>query len=84
MKLDLFPTNIINEYNLRDIVDPDGDVFCEVKRGMYGLPQAGIIAQELLTSAYSSLDIASAPLRQATGAMTGAPSVSLLLSMTSV
>jgi hypothetical protein len=48
MKLDLFPDNIIEEYKLQDIVDSNCFVFCEVQRGMYGLPQAGIIAQELL------------------------------------
>jgi hypothetical protein len=48
MKLDLFPKDIIDEYNLRDIVNSDGNVFCEVQRGMFGLSQAGIIAQELL------------------------------------
>jgi hypothetical protein len=50
MKLELFPDDIILEYNLRDRVDDKGYVYCEVKRGMYGLPQAGIIAQELLTT----------------------------------
>jgi hypothetical protein len=49
MKLDLFPQDIIDEYGLRDKVDTDGNIFCEVRCGMYGLPQAGIIAQELLT-----------------------------------
>jgi hypothetical protein len=49
MKMDLFPEDIIEEYGLRDKVDADGNVFCEVRRGMYGLPQAGIIAQDLLT-----------------------------------
>jgi hypothetical protein len=29
-------------------VDTDGNVFCEVQRKMYGLPQVGIIAQDLL------------------------------------
>ena len=48
MKLDLFPEDIIEEYNLKDITDSDGNIFCEVQRGMYGLPQAGILAQELL------------------------------------
>jgi hypothetical protein len=48
MKLDLFPDDIIKEYKLQDIVDSDGNIFCKVQRGMYGLPQAGIIVQELL------------------------------------
>jgi hypothetical protein len=49
MKLELFPPDIIEEYRLRNKVDADGNVFCEVRQGMYGLPQAGIIAQDLLT-----------------------------------
>ncbi len=47
-KLDLFPDNIIKEYKLQDIVNNNSKVFCKVHRGMYGLPQAGIITQELL------------------------------------
>jgi hypothetical protein len=49
MKLELFPPDIIEEYRLRNKVDADGNVFCEVRQGMYGLPQAGIIAHDLLT-----------------------------------
>ena len=49
IKLELFLEDIIKEYDLRDKVDSDGNVFCEVRHGMYGLPQAGIIAQNLLT-----------------------------------
>jgi hypothetical protein len=49
MKLELFSPNIIEEYRLRDKVDADGIVFFEVQWGMYGLPQAGIIVQDLLT-----------------------------------
>ena len=48
MKLELFPEDIIEEYDLRNKVDAKGNVHCEVRRGMYGLSQAGIIAQELL------------------------------------
>ena len=48
MKLELFPEDIIEEYDLRNKVDANVKVHCEVRRGMYGLPQAGIIAQELL------------------------------------
>ena len=48
MKLDLFPQDIIDKYDLASKVDQNGNVHCEVRQGMYGLPQAGIIAQELL------------------------------------
>jgi hypothetical protein len=48
MKLELFPNDIIKEYNLHNKVNARGDVHCKVRQGMYGLPQAGVIAQELL------------------------------------
>ena len=48
MKLDDFPEDVIAHYNLKELVTPDGYVYVAVKRGMYGLPQAGILAQELL------------------------------------
>jgi hypothetical protein len=44
----LMPEDVIKHYHLCDIATPDGYVYCEIRQGMYGLPQAGIIAQELL------------------------------------
>jgi hypothetical protein len=44
MKINLFPQDIIDKYNLREKVDADGNIYCEVHRGMYGLPQVGILA----------------------------------------
>ncbi len=49
MKLELFLQEIIDKYALCNKVEADGKIFCKVGRGMYCLPQAGIIAQELLT-----------------------------------
>jgi hypothetical protein len=48
MKIELFLEDIIQEYNLPNKVDATGNIHCKVRRGMNGLPQAGIIAQELL------------------------------------
>ncbi len=48
IKLEPFPDDIIKEYGLCNKVDEKGDVHCEVQQGMYGLSQAGIIAQDLL------------------------------------
>ncbi len=39
---------IIKQYNLREKIDSEGYVYIEVRKGMYGLPQAGILAQKLL------------------------------------
>ena len=38
MKLDMFPEDFIEAYNLLDKVEPDGFVYIEVQKGMYGLP----------------------------------------------
>ena len=44
MKLDMFPGGVIDKYNLREKVEPDGCVYIEVCKGMYGIPQAGLLA----------------------------------------
>ena len=49
MKLDMFPDDIIEEYNLPDKVETNWYVYIEVCKIMYGLPQTGLLAQELLT-----------------------------------
>ncbi len=48
LRLEIIPEKIIVKYNLRDLVDADGWVYVEIRKGMYGLPQAGIIANQLL------------------------------------
>jgi hypothetical protein len=48
LKLLDMPENVIEQYKLLNIATPDGYVYCKIRQGMYGLPQAGIIAQELL------------------------------------
>ncbi len=42
------PEGIIEHYNLRDKSTPNSYIYCEIQKGMYGLPQAGIITQQLL------------------------------------
>jgi hypothetical protein len=48
LKLSDIPDEITHEYKLHNIATPEGYVYIEVNKGMYGLPQAGILAQELL------------------------------------
>jgi hypothetical protein len=47
LKLADIPEEIIEEYKLREIVTDNSCVNCKIRKGMYGLPQAGLIAQEL-------------------------------------
>ena len=48
IKITNIPEEVVEHYKLREIVTNDGYIYCEIRKGMYGLPQAGIIAQELL------------------------------------
>ena len=48
LKLEDIPREVIKEYDLTNIATKDDSVYIEVLKGMYGLPQAGLLAQELL------------------------------------
>jgi hypothetical protein len=48
LKLTDIPEEILIKYYLHEIAASDGYVYCKIGKGMYGLPQAGKIAQELL------------------------------------
>ncbi len=47
MPITLIPDEIINQYNLLPLVH-NGFIYIEIQKGMYGLPQAGILASKLL------------------------------------
>ena len=46
--IDLIPEEFIEKYNLRPLVK-NGYVYKQIERGMYGLPQAGILASKQTT-----------------------------------
>ena len=50
MKIPLshIPDEIITEYSLKNKVHRDGAIYIEIQKGMYGLPQAGMLANKLL------------------------------------
>ncbi len=48
IKIDDIPDEIIVEYNIRNKVSSNGHKYIKIQKGIYGLPQAGILAQELL------------------------------------
>ena len=47
MRIALIPEDIIEHYNLRS-KEKNGYVYLEIRKGMYGLPQSGILANKLL------------------------------------
>ena len=49
LHLHIIPQEIIDKYALHDLVDKDGWVYLKTVKGMYGLKQAGIIANMELT-----------------------------------
>jgi hypothetical protein len=48
IKLSDIPDEVINEYKLSEKATINGSIYIRAKRVMYGLPQAGLIANELL------------------------------------
>jgi hypothetical protein len=48
LKISDIPEEIIQEYKLHELVMEVGYIYCEIRKGIYGLLQAGITAQELL------------------------------------
>jgi len=47
--INIIPTDIIDHYNLQPLVT-NGHVMVEIQKGIYGLPQAGILANDLLNT----------------------------------
>jgi hypothetical protein len=47
INLSSLPQETIDKYNLIELAQ-DGKVYIEIQKGMYGLPQAGILANKLL------------------------------------
>jgi hypothetical protein len=47
LPIDIIPQEIIDQYQLLPLVH-NGYVYIEIRTGMYGLPQAGIIANNKL------------------------------------
>jgi hypothetical protein len=48
MKLAEIPEEFAQIYKLHDLADTNSFISIKIQKGMYGLPQAGILAQELL------------------------------------
>jgi hypothetical protein len=54
-KLTDIPEEIIIEYKWHEMVTDEGFVYLEIQKRMYGLPQAGIIAQQLLEASLAKV-----------------------------
>ena len=48
LKLSDLPEYCVERYNLEPKADKNGQVYVEIRREMYGLPQTGLLAQQLL------------------------------------
>ena len=60
LKMEELPEDFVEEYKLHDKVTKDGYVYLEIRKGMYGFPQAGILAQNLLEKRLNAKDIGKA------------------------
>jgi hypothetical protein len=48
LKLSDLPQDFVDMYDLTKIAQDNDNVYIKIQKGMYGLPQAGILAQQLL------------------------------------
>ena len=48
MKMKDLPQEFLDMYDLTKLVGDDGNVYIKIQKGMYGLPQAGILVQQQL------------------------------------
>jgi hypothetical protein len=48
MKLSNLPPNFVSFYNLTNLANNGGTIYVKIQKGMYGLPQVKILAQNLL------------------------------------
>ena len=48
LKLSDLPEYFVERYNLKPKSDKNGQIYVKIRRGMYELPQAGLLAQQLL------------------------------------
>jgi hypothetical protein len=48
MKLGNLPQEFVDLYDLTKLAEDNGNVYIKVQKGMYSLPQAGILAHRLL------------------------------------
>jgi hypothetical protein len=46
--ISMIPQEIINEYNLKDIMEADGSCYVEIRKALYGLKESGFIANQEL------------------------------------
>ncbi|KAL7530049.1 hypothetical protein ACHAXR_003282 [Thalassiosira sp. AJA248-18] len=60
MPVDLIPPEIIELYNLQPKIK-NGYVYMEIQRGMYGLPQSGMLANKLLKERLEEYGFAELP-----------------------
>ena len=49
MKASIFPQDIIDKYNLEPMIAPDGFIYIKIKKGMYGLKEAAVLAYDQLS-----------------------------------
>ena len=74
MKLKDIPPKFVKIYDLKKIAAPDGTIYVKIQKGVYNLPQAGILTQNLR----KELNMATikAQSHRASGNTIGAPSPS--------
>ena len=78
MPLTIFPEHTIQQYNMREHAK-NGFIYLEIRKAIYGLPQAGVLANKLLKARLAPAGYTKLPTRRAYGNMSHVPLHLLLL-----
>ena len=82
LALYLFPEKIIEQYDLRSLVCPNGWIYMEIRKGMPGIKQADRVANDWLKYTSPNLDMRLSPALLTSGSMRLLASPPPLLSTT--
>jgi hypothetical protein len=80
MKISNLPPVFVKSYNLNDLATNKGTIYVKIQKGMYGLLQVGILAQNLLKNQLNQHDYQQSIVTS--GLWTGSLSCSLSVSTT--
>ncbi len=77
MKVSNLPPDFVESYNLNNLANNDGTIYVKIQKGMYGLPQVGILHRISSKNDSTNKATTKAKSHRASGNMTGGLSHSL-------
>ena len=78
MKAKYIPEETIKKHNLKQYIEDDGWIHFKIGKGIYGIPEAGRLSNDLLRARIKNMGTLRQYIHQAIGSIFGSPSVGRL------